>query len=149
TALALDRPTELGFIEKQERWREVLIRIVTYALKVSLGAASGKLREARADRKVVSITEARRTLRPDGRLVYVAEAAKDDALEVKCTFPAIREGDLPALVKAIAEAMTLDNKGGQIVGIDEKTGVRLLLEQLGVEDAQEIVEKMYPETGEN
>jgi hypothetical protein len=43
--------------------------------------------------------------------------------------------------------MTLDNKGGQVVGIDEKTGVLWLMKQLGVEQAEEIVDKMYPEKG--
>jgi hypothetical protein len=41
--------------------------------------------------------------------------------------------------------MTLGNKGGQVVGIDEKEGIRLLGQQLGIEDVDEMAEKMYPE----
>jgi hypothetical protein len=52
---------------------------------------------------------------------------------------------MPALVTATAMAMTLGNKGGQIIGIDEKQGVLQLFRLLGVEDAEEIVEDMYPE----
>ena len=57
----------------------------------------------------------------------------------------IREGDMPANVIAISNAMTLQNKGGQIVGIDEKVGVSLLYEELGVPDYQDVLDEQYPE----
>jgi len=156
TATTLDRPTETGFISKQENWRSVLLVIATYVLKVSKGAASGRLREAMATKKVTSIEkvqihEAARRMNSAGRMVYEKKQEKPDPgkILVRVTFPAIREGDIPALVKAVAEAMTLDNKGGQIVGIDEKTGVRVLLELLssvaGIEDPEEILDSMFPE----
>ena len=154
TATTLDRPTELGFRAKQVQWEEDLIIISKFVLETSGKAANGKLREAwrlrDRDSKVICITEAPRKTLADGRRVY-DEAAKpaDDEIQVRVTFPAIREGDVPALIKAIVEAMTLDNKGGQIVGIDEREGVRLLFEQLGVEDIEEILDKMYPLTGKN
>lgn len=146
TAQSLDRPTELCMLEAQEQWREDLVRIVTYALKVSAGATKGKLREAldRRNRQVVNIAEAKRKRRANGTQVYEAPAADSQDIDVRVTFPAIREGDVPALVGAIVQAMTLGNRGGQIVGIDEKTGARLLLEQLGVENPDELVELMYP-----
>jgi hypothetical protein len=80
-------------------------------------------------------------------MVYTAEAkkAKPNRIDVMATFPAIREGDLPQMVKAIVESMTLDNKGGQVTGIDEKLGVTLLMQQLGVENAPEVAEEMYPD----
>ena len=65
--------------------------------------------------------------------LLLAKKANPDDIQVKVIFPAIREGDMPANVKAIAEAMTLDNKGGQVVGIDEKVGVGLLAQELGVD----------------
>ncbi len=149
TALTLDRPTELGFRAKQIEWEEDLYIIAEYVLSVSGKATNGKLREAwdkRAAGKVICITEAPRKTLKDGRFVYdEAAKPKGDEIQIRVTFPAIREGDLPALVKAIAEAMTLDNKGGQVVGIDEKVGVRLLLETFGVENAEEILAEMYPE----
>ena len=66
---------------------------------------------------------------------------------MRVDFPAIREGDLAALVKATVEAMTLDNKGGQVVGIDERAGVLALMRLLDFEDADELIEEMYPSKG--
>ena len=53
TAKSLDRPTELKFLEAQERWRMILGRICRYVLRSSNGAPSGKIREAFKDRRVV------------------------------------------------------------------------------------------------
>jgi hypothetical protein len=151
TATTLDRPTELVFLEKQEAWREDLTVISKYVLNVSKGAAKGKLKEAldRRHLKVseVIISEPPRMMALDGRRKYV-EANKPNAkqINVMVTFPAIREGDMNLIVGAIATAMTLNNKGGQITGIDEKQGVLLLFRTLGVEDAEAIVEEMYPES---
>jgi SAM-dependent methyltransferase len=151
TATSLDRPTELAFIAKQEAWRETLTEIAKFVLNVSKGAPSGRFGESLRKRNIsrCRIREAKRVLKPNGRFVYL-HAAKDPAnpssdIEVRVNFPSIREGDMPALIKAITEAMTLDNKGGQVVGIDEKIGVRLLLEQLGIDDPDEVLEEMYPD----
>ncbi len=144
TATTLDRPTELAMLEKQERWRETLIEIATYVLKVSKGAASGRLREARKEK--VRIVECARKQLPNGRWVYEKAKPKAGTIQVKCIFPAIREGDMAVNVKAIVEAMTLDNKGGQVVGIDEKAGVMRLAEELGLEDYGEVLDEQYPKS---
>ncbi len=132
-------------LEIQERWRELLITIATYVLNVSQGAPNGRLVESRKRR----VVEAARVMRPDGRRVYLNEAKgkKSSDIVIKANFPAIREGDLPALVTAIAEAMTLGNAQGQVVGIDERVGVGLLYEQFGVEDYGDILDDQYPESG--
>jgi hypothetical protein len=149
TAQTLDRPTELAFQEKQERWREVLVRIATYVLTVDKGASGGKLfeRALKISGNLV-IMEARRVISSDGsRLVYEAKPKpKPSEIRVSVSFPAIREGDLPNMIKAWVEAGTLDNKVGQIVGIDEKTMVRGLFQLLGVENADDLVEEMYPDS---
>jgi hypothetical protein len=94
--------------------------------------------------------ECARRRKPNGQWVYEASQSRpDDQIQLKCNFPAIREGDMPLLVKAIAEAMTLDNKGGQVVGIDERTGVQLLAETLGLQDYGDVLDKQYPLTGED
>lgn len=121
TATTLDRPTELVFLERQEAWREDLTVIATYVLNASKNAPSGSYKEATKGKK------------------------PSKQIKVMVTFPAIREGDQAMNIKSIAEAMTLDNKGGQVVGIDEKTGVLLLLRELGYEDPEELVELMYPD----
>ena len=150
TATTLDRPTELGFRAKQIQWEEDLATIAKFVLEVSGKATAGKLREAWIKKsragKTICITEASKKTLGDGRRVYdEAVKPKDDEVLVRVTFPAIREGDMTAIIKATVEAMTLENKGGQIVGIDERAGVRLLFEALGVEDTEELLNEMYPE----
>jgi hypothetical protein len=152
TATSLDRPTELNFLEKQEVWREDLITISKFVLTVSAGATGGQLREALGRRKVINIKEiriqeARRISKHGEQVRYEAETPSDDKIEIQVNFPNIVEGDVPALVTAVADAMTLGNKGGQIVGVDEKAGIRKLGELIDIENNDEIVEQMYPEKG--
>lgn len=160
TATTLDRPTELVFLEKQEAWRDDLTLIAKYVLDCSKNSTGGKLKESIDNRKLraADVVVRMRFMRiaANGRREYVYDYVVDEAgnkkvkanpkeIKIEVTFPAIREGDMVATVGAIASAMTLNNKGGQIVGIDEKQGVLLLFRELGVEDAEEIVELMYPE----
>ena len=137
TATTLDRPTELVFLEKQEAWREDLTMIARYVLNVAKGASGSTFKAALSKRGLapgqITVVEAGK------------KPPKPKEVDVQVTFPAIREGDVPAMVTAIADAMTLGNKGGQVVGIDEKQGVLLLFRTLGIDDAEEIVEEMYPE----
>ncbi len=149
TATSLDRPTETVFLEKQEVWIEDRDAIASYALKISLGAPRGKLREALQRRKVdldkVVIRECRREIGEDGRWRYV-EAVKTDeeeAIEPQTSFPAIREGDIPALVMAVVDAMTLGNRGGQVTGIDQMEGTRMLGDILGMPNNDETVQAMF------
>jgi hypothetical protein len=120
TATSLDRPTETIMLELQQEWVEDLTVIAKYVLSVSKGAPSGKLREASG---------------------LVGD------INVKVNFPAVREGDTPALITGIVQSMTLGNRGGQIVGIDEKEGVMKLAELAGIEDPAEMAERMYPSKG--
>ena len=154
TATSLDRPTQLNFMEKQEVWREDLTTICKFVLNVSMKAPSGKLREAlnrrKADMKEVQICEATRVLNNHGVMVYeaktkAAKATHDHKIEVMVDFPTIIEADMPARVGAIVNAATLGNKGGQIVGIDEKVAVGMLYDELGYENKEQILEEQYPE----
>ena len=160
TASSLDRPTELVFLERQEAWREDLVTIGKYVLSVSAKASNGKLREALDRRKIpnpgmIQFREVARVLMRNGRWMYVDEIdkrplkkakLKPGTIEVKCTFPSIREGDITQLVSAVVQAGTLGNSSGTVVGIDEKEMVKLLYEYLGVENGAELVEQMYPES---
>lgn len=148
TATTLDRPTELVFMEKQEAWREDLAIIAKYVLKVSSGASGGKLKEALGTRAgKVRIVEMRRYQDVTGRWIWEADknAKAKNIIEVTVNFPAIREGDIPALITATTSAMTLGNTAGQVVGIDEKAGVRKLYDLLGMDNADELTEAMYNE----
>lgn len=150
TATTLDRPTELGFICRQESWREDLLTICRYVLSVSSGAPSGALREAYGkESDKLSIREAQRVRKPSGRFEYRESPKTDGVIELKCTFPAIRDADVPGLIKAVVEAMTLNNRQGQIVGIDERAGVALLfdlVEQIGeIGDKEAMLDAMFPD----
>jgi hypothetical protein len=163
TATSLDRPTELNFLEQQEAWREDLVIIARVVLANSYGAANGMLREAmrkrleaknptaalKAEPGKIAIVEAQRVSKKGQTVKYKAGDLSDERMEVMVTFPSIREGDMPALVSATVESMTLGNTQGQVVGVDEKAGVRRLYEITGIENGDEIIEEQYPENGEN
>lgn len=149
TATSLDRPTELNFMEKQEAWREDLCTIAEYVLGISYSAPSGKLREAMNARKVqtVSIREAARVRNSKGAMVYEAPKPdqKDGDVKVMVTFPTIIEADVPAMVQAMVQSMTLGT--GAIAGIDERQGILELMRLNGIPDPEELIEMMYPSDG--
>ncbi len=145
TATSLDRPTETVFLELQEEWIEDLTVMAKVILKNAQGAPSGSLREAK--RHIYIVREAKRKTRKDGRRIYEAMKPAEESgdIEIQVNFPNIREGDVPALVGATVEAMTLGSKLGTVVGIDEKAGIRQLYDQLGIEGGDELTEDQYPE----
>ena len=145
TASSLDRTTEVNFLAGQEEWREDLTHIATFVLKTSAGATGGKLSEARGMGRPITILECRRKRGAHSEVIYEAFSKNPDTIEVQVNFPAIREGDMPARVAAIVESMTLGNKAGQIIGIDEKVGVTELYRELGIEDGEELAEDQYPD----
>ena len=146
TATSLDRPTETVMLALQEEWVEDLTVIATYVLSVSLRAPGGRLREACPNPGAIRICEAAYRRAPSGRRTYEANRKQmDDDIEVRVVFPAIREGDVPAMVGATVEAMTLGNKGGQVTGIDEKEGMKILYRLLDIEGGDELAEAQYPD----
>lgn len=150
TAVSLDRPTELKFTQRQFMWADDLEQIVGFALEKSATSAKGRLREAGSEDRPIrmergkdgafkaAFTEADRAKKPAAK-----KDASDGAIAVRVTFPAVLEHDITARVAAIAEAMTLN--GFECTGIDLRVGVKLLLEELGVEDSQTVIEAMFPE----
>ena len=160
TATTLDRPTEAGFETKQESWIELLVKILLYALNIQMRAPKGKLREALLKRHgVQNLKEFRIVEKPkikDGaRMVYITEAQrkmpkKSTDLEISVVFPPIRQGDLPTLMGALVEAMTLNGfEAGN--GIDVREGVKAALSLVNSFsntniDVEEVIEKLYPES---
>jgi hypothetical protein len=158
TATTLDRPTEAGFETKQESWRELMTAILLYAMNVQLRATKGGLRES-LERRGFNVAEVRLTERPrvyeprTGKMIYISEAQrkqpkKPTDLEITVQFPPIREGDLPALMGALVESITLNGfEAGN--GIDVKEGIKAALalvnsfSQTDI-DVEELIEKMYP-----
>ena len=140
TATSLDRPTQLKFMRDQEAWAETLRVIGTEALTRSLSAPKGRLREAikkRGGDPSLTVVEAASSSNLKGAPPNTAGAIVVDA-----KFPSILEGDIPSRVGAIVESMTLN--GFEPTGIDQKTGVGLLLSELGVEDVEDVLEDMFP-----
>jgi hypothetical protein len=119
TATSLDRPTELKFMEEQAYWNELIQKIIRRVLAQSETAPKGKLREAR-------------TSKP-----------KAQQSTISVVFPSILEHDILSQIQAIVAAATLG--GFECTGIDERIAVGLLLQELGVEDWQTVIEVMYPE----
>ena len=120
TATSLDRPTELKFLEAQERWREVLQRICRFVVECAQQAPAGKLQEAAKSGK---------------------KPSKQASIDV--VFPSILEHDILQQIQAIIQAGTLG--GFEVTGIDERVLIGLLLQELNVENWQDILELMYPE----
>lgn len=144
-ATSLDRPTETRLLEKQESWVEDLYIIAKVVLETSAAAPSGKLSEAKRHGALpLRISECKRKKGTKG-VIYEAFSKDPDGIEIQVNFPAIREGDIPALVDATIKAGTLGNTSGQFVGLDEKATVRKLYELVGIEDGDELTEAMYPE----
>jgi hypothetical protein len=121
TATSLDRPTELKFLEAQERWREVLQRIARYVIQSSEQSPTGRLSEAKTKSKPKPKT----------------------APTINVVFPSILEHDIVQQIQAIVQAATLG--GFECTGIDERLTMGLLMQELGVEDWQDVLALMYPE----
>lgn len=168
TAASLDRPTELKFLYDQEIWKQDLGVLSKVALENSLHANGGRLRESLKARGIepkdvvieIPAIDAKFAISSPTRLReasrFSSTAAGEKAgnkIKIKVEFPAILEGDIPQRVSAIVEAMSLGNTQGIVVGIDEKVGVELLLNQLlsfGFEfDPDAIIESMYPSKGKD
>lgn len=131
TAVSLDRPTELKFRQRQEKWKVILKTLACYVLNQSGMAVNGILRAS--FKLTVEDTE-----------LCVSEAVKKKsaAIHVKVVFPSVLEHDIASMIEAIVNAATMN--GFEVTGIDEKAAVKMMFEELGFEDVDEIVEKMYP-----
>lgn len=152
TATSLDRPTELNFLEKQEAWREDLIIICKYVLGISALAPSGKIREAfggkiaeaaMSNEKLnIEIREAGRVWEgPRGRwIMRAAKTPKQGTIEILVNFPAIVEGDVPALVTATVAAIATGK-------LDDNVAAKQLYTLLpDVKDGNAIADEQYPGT---
>jgi hypothetical protein len=125
---SLDRPTELMFKARQSKWTGTFQRISQTVLDRSMKAPKGKLREAFKAREKAP--------------------QKAEEIVINVNWPPIVEGDIPALMGALVEAITLN--GFEPTGIDEKTGIKAALSLVSafanIEiDVEEIIEEMYPE----
>lgn len=126
TAVSLDRPTELKFSSIQRRWTHTIKMILKYVLEVSRdspGAPLFKLAEAKAAK---------------GQKV----APSKPKLVVK--FPTVVEHQIQPMIQAITEIATCGGRNGISAGIvDRRTIAALMLEEIGYENTERILDKIY------
>lgn len=134
TARSLDRPTELMMTDRQTFWRDVFLNIFNFVQLWEVKAPQGSLR---ALGSIAMTTE-------DGQREETVVWQDATAADIAISFPPILQHDIPAMVTATVNAATL-GKAGMLAGtMDLVTLARLLLTTLGVADADEIVERLFP-----
>lgn len=120
TAVSLDRPTELKFTAIQRRYKNTIEKILGYVLKVSSTSPGGKLKEARANNP----------------------APQPAPILIK--FPNVIEHLIQPMIQAITEIATCGGRNGISAGIvDRRTIASLLLTEIGYEDVDGLLDKIY------
>jgi len=130
TAQSLNRPTELQFADRQELWIEIFKTLIKYQLNQAVIAPQGALR-GYGDL----------TVNEYGENVVVFDDSVDTTINVD--FPPILEHSAREAVAAIISAFTLDGK--TLIVDDVKYVYGLLLNELGVDDVDEILDRLFPD----
>jgi len=134
TAKAMERPMELQFRDRQQFWTDVWWDILQYAIDQAIKAGKLKGKE-----EVDDIT---------GETRYFLDLKGDDGKPVPRTlsikFPPILEHDVEKAVGAIVSAATLDGK--PLAGtMDLKTVSAQLMQVLNVENAETLLDRIFPQ----
>lgn len=137
TAKTLDRPTELQMSSRQTLWAGVYVDLLNYVIDCACRAPNGKLAK-------VSQSQEDDYLGVEKWVVYdPAEESSDPSdRTVRVTFPSILHHDTLQLVQAIVEAATLGGKASAGL-IDDRTVARMLLDALGEENTDEILDIVF------
>jgi hypothetical protein len=135
TAKSLDRPTELMMLDRQTLWASVFGNIFDFVMFWAVKATSGPLRGLGSLKLVTEEGETEET-------VEWNDGVEDD---VAVNFPPVLQHDIPAMVAAIVEAVTLGLAGQDAGLVDKATIARILLTTLDVADVDAIVERMFPD----
>lgn len=123
TAESLDRPTELMIGNRQEFWRDIWHDIVLFVIRAAVAAPQGKLRSKGA----LIVNE------------YGEEEIEFDTdvdVHIDIDFPAIVETDTAAYIGSVVQASPYIP--------DPREVSRLVLTALGVNDLDELLDRMYP-----
>lgn len=134
TAKSLDRPTELQMNDRRTLWTTVLHDIYSFVLYWAVKAPQGPLRSfGRIERE------------PDEEQLDEHVIWNDGVdASVAITWPPLIEDDVLQRVDAIVKAATLGTM--QLAGtMDMPTLTRLLLVALGVDDVDDILERLFPD----
>jgi len=132
TAKSLDRPTELGFVNRQALWAFVYHAIIGFIIYCSVRASKGRIQQS-------------------GIATIVKNEYNEDVIEwsegvnthVDIDFPSVIEHDLTQYVTAVKTAATLDGATPSILN-DDRLLARMFLTALGENDIDEILDKLYP-----
>ena len=134
TAKSLDRPTELMMEDRQPLWRDIFLNILLFVVMWSIKAPSGVLRGKATVADEID----------DGQHNERIDWGDDGDAAISVEFPPLLQHDIPAMVTATVQAATLGASGTLAGTIDQITLSRMLLTLLGVSNAEEILEEMYP-----
>lgn len=128
TSKSLERPAELQFMERQRLWCDILHDICQYVIDQSVKAPHGILQG-----DIIEDEYGEEQIVLSGGL----------SRKVSVAFPDIVEHDINEQISALIDASTL--KGQSLAGtIDLKTITRLLLRILKVDDADDLLAKLFP-----
>lgn len=142
TAKTLDRPTELMMSARQSIWADTLTEIVAYDLRRAREESVLPQMEPDPD-----APEDAEPLWDTGTQTVIADPAAMRPVDLTpdVSFVDILEDDVTARVAAIVMAATLGANGKRADTMPDVLLSRLLLEALGVEDIDEVLEKMEEE----
>lgn len=135
TAESLDRPTELMMEDRQAHWRDVFLNIINFVELWAVKAPQGALKDLGHVETTVDNGQST-------EMLIWNEGVSDD---VSVAFPPLVQKDVAAMVNATVNAATLGGAGILAGTIDLPTLSRILLTQLGINDVEEILERMFPE----
>jgi len=139
TSKTMERPLELQFVSRQTLWIGIWTDVLNYVIDQSIKAENGRLEGfAHTDDYT-------------GQVRYYigtdpgedAEITEEIPRTVSITFPPLLEHDIVQTVAALISGATLDGK--PLAGtIDMKTLTREVFKALKIENAEDLIEKMYP-----
>lgn len=137
TAKTLDRPTELQFSLRRKLWTDVITEMLQFCTDIGIMAAGndleGEISKDYFGREILVLPVNAQTGDPESRHIDVA-------------FPEMLEHDVGDQIGAIVDAATL--KGHPDSGVmPARTLAQLLLQALGADDIDEILDTLYDEEG--
>lgn len=136
TSSTLDRPTELKMIARQDMWAGVILRVCNLLIEWSAVAPQGVLRSAgyKASRSINMF---------DKSWDVIITPPADQSIAVEVKFPNILERDVTDRVRSVVQAITLGGSPAEGIIPDRREACRLLMEALGMENYDELVDLLY------
>jgi hypothetical protein len=133
TAKTLDRPTELKMRDRQVLWSDIFKDILEFVIDVAATAPGGMIHGAV-------------TYDPNGeRYIDLGVDADGNPIDrqVEVNFPPMLERDALQRVGAVVQAITLGGYGSAGT-FDKRTAVQLLLQALGEDDIDDMLDRLAP-----